>query len=50
MRSPRQVLADVERGHRGDEDYRTGPARLLADKLLRAGRQPLPAPGGRPDR
>jgi hypothetical protein len=41
----RQVLADVERGHRGNEEYRAGFARLLADDALRAGRPLLPAPG-----
>ncbi|MCQ1582412.1 hypothetical protein [Streptomyces parvus] len=41
----RQVLADVERGHRGNEAYRAGFARMLADDAERAGRPPLPAPG-----
>ncbi|WP_394426344.1 hypothetical protein [Streptomyces sp. SGAir0957] len=41
----RQILADVERGHRGNEEYRASLARLLADDALRAGRPPLSAPG-----
>ncbi|MFH8260471.1 hypothetical protein [Streptomyces roseolus] len=41
----RQILADVERGHRGNEEYRAGFVRLLADDAERAGRPPLPAPG-----
>ncbi|MFD7957286.1 hypothetical protein ACFV4X_27835 [Streptomyces ardesiacus] len=41
----RQILADVERGHRGNEEYRAGFARLLADDAARAGRPPLPASG-----
>ncbi|MFD6469640.1 hypothetical protein [Streptomyces goshikiensis] len=40
----RQVLADVERGHRGNEEYRVGFARLLADDAERVGKPPLPAP------
>jgi hypothetical protein len=32
----RQVLADVERGHRGSEEYRANFARLLADDDARA--------------
>ncbi|MGC5266725.1 hypothetical protein ACPXCO_37560 [Streptomyces cyaneofuscatus] len=38
----RQVLADVERGHRGNEEYRSSFARILADDAERAGRPPLP--------
>ncbi|MFF2864808.1 hypothetical protein ACFVSX_33605 [Streptomyces rubiginosohelvolus] len=41
----RQILADVERGHRGNEEYRASLARLLADDAERSGRPPLPAPG-----
>ena len=41
----RQVVADIERGHRGNEAYRTGFARIVADDAPQAGRQPLPAPG-----
>ncbi|MFI1189632.1 hypothetical protein [Streptomyces californicus] len=41
----RQILADVERGHRGSEEYRASLARLLADDAERSGRPPLPAPG-----
>lgn len=41
----RQILSDVERGHRGNEDYRTSLAQLLAADAERAGRPPLPAPG-----
>ncbi|MFF8786687.1 hypothetical protein [Streptomyces sp. NPDC015125] len=41
----RQVLADVDRGHRGSEEYRAGLARLLADDAVQAGRPPLPVPG-----
>ncbi|MFI1312513.1 hypothetical protein ACH4TS_20565 [Streptomyces albidoflavus] len=41
----RQVLAVVERGYRGDEEYRNSFARLLAHDAERAGRPPLPAPG-----
>ncbi|WP_240679443.1 hypothetical protein [Streptomyces sp. B29(2018)] len=35
----------VERGYRGDEEYRNSFARLLAHDAERAGRPPLPAPG-----
>ncbi|WP_019061605.1 hypothetical protein [Streptomyces prunicolor] len=41
----RLVLADVERGYRGDETHRAGLARLLADEAARHGLPPLPAPG-----
>ncbi|WP_274036225.1 hypothetical protein [Streptomyces sp. MMBL 11-1] len=41
----RQVLADVERGHHGNEEHRANFARLLADNAEQAGRPPLPAPG-----
>ncbi|WNI19986.1 hypothetical protein [Actinacidiphila sp. ITFR-21] len=40
-----QVLADVEHGYRGNEEYRANLARLLADDAARGGRPPLPAPG-----
>ncbi|MEO3976949.1 hypothetical protein [Streptomyces sp. CAU 1734] len=40
----RQSLADVERGHRGNEEYRAGFARILAHDALQTGRTPLPAP------
>lgn len=41
----RQILADVERGHRGNEEHRSRLARILADDAERSGRPPLPAPG-----
>jgi hypothetical protein len=41
----RQVLADVEQGYRGGEEYRANFARLVADAAARASRPPLPAPG-----
>jgi hypothetical protein len=41
----RQVLHDVEHGHRGSEQLRANLARLLADDAARAGRRPLPSPG-----
>ncbi|MFJ1662192.1 hypothetical protein [Streptomyces anthocyanicus] len=41
----RQILADVERGHRGNEEHRVNFARLLACDAEQAGRTPLPAPG-----
>lgn len=37
----RQVLAEVERGHRGNEAYRAGFARMLADDAERVSRPPL---------
>ncbi|MFC8704898.1 hypothetical protein ACFUIV_22305 [Streptomyces anulatus] len=41
----RKVLADVERGHRGNEEDRASFARLLADDAEQAGRTALPGPG-----
>lgn len=41
----RFVLADVERGYRGDESHRAALARFLADDAARCGQPPLPAPG-----
>ncbi|WP_331746147.1 hypothetical protein OG923_34670 (plasmid) [Streptomyces halstedii] len=41
----RQILADVERGHRGNDEHRASLARMLADDAQQTGRPPLPAPG-----